>query len=229
VKPQIAAIIPAAGSGLRLAADDGATGPPKALRRLAGETLLRHAVHCIEHVADEIVVAAPSELVAQITAELAPIRKPVRVVVGGSTRQESVRRALGQVKGTAAFVLVHDAARPMVPPDVVDRVLAALTAGAVAVVPAVPVSDSLRQVGEEGASTALDRHRVRAVQTPQGFRAATLRAAHEQAPDEQATDDASLVERLGEPVTLVEGDLRGFKITRAIDLVVAESLARRQR
>ena len=96
-------------------------------------------------------------------------------------------------------------------------------------VPAIAVSDSLRQVAASGVNTPLDRHGVRAVQTPQGFRAETLRAAHEQLPHREATDDASLVELLGESITLVEGDIRGFKVTRAIDLMMAESLVERQR
>ncbi len=232
MSPHVAAIIPAAGSGQRLAADDEASSaqlPIKALRELAGETLLRHAIRCLEHVVDEIVVAAPAALVGRITADLEPLATPVRVVEGGSSRQQSVGLALDQVSAMADFVLVHDAARPLVPSDVADRVVAALTAGAFAVVPAVGLSDSLRQVGTDGVSAPLDRHGVLAVQTPQGFRAETLRAAHQHAPHQEATDDASLVELLGESVTVVEGDIRGFKITRAIDLVFAESLAEPQR
>lgn len=230
--PYVAAIIAAAGAGRRLTADvrpDEAVPPlPKALQSLGGEPMLRHAVRAVEDHVAEVVVAAPSALVA--VAQEAIASSPVRTVVvpGGATRQESVRRALDQVHHATDFVLVHDAARPLVPSAVVARVVTALQAGSAVVVPVVQVSDSLRWVVDDGDSTVLDRSRVRAVQTPQGFRLATLRAAHAAAGAAEVTDDASLAAGLGEQVTLVDGDVRGFKVTHALDVALAEVLLSRR-
>ena len=145
------------------------------------------------------------------------------VVPGGVTRQDSVRRALAALHPDVDLVLVHDAARPLTPPAVTDRVVAALHEGAQVVVPAIEVVDTLREVAGPTSRT-LDRAAIRAVQTPQGFRADVLRRAHEAADHDLATDDASMAERLGVPVVLVEGDARAVKVTRAADLLLAEAL-----
>lgn len=218
------AIIPAAGSGSRLAADDAVEGPAKALRRLGSEPLIRHAIRSVEHEVGRVVVVTAADLVDTVARALSDVRVPVVVVEGGATRQESVRRALAVVESSAEFVLVHDAARPLVPAAVTDRVVAALRAGADAVVPVVPVADTLRLVDGQGSSSLVDRTFMRAVQTPQGFTAGVLRRAHEMADAgaDLATDDASLVERLGVDVTLVDGHPAGFKITRLLDLQLAE-------
>jgi 2-C-methyl-D-erythritol 4-phosphate cytidylyltransferase len=122
-------------------------------------------------------------------------------------------------------VLVHDAARPLTPPEVVDRVIAALRAGADGAVPALPVSDTVKRVGPDGSiAETLDRGALRAVQTPQGFPVAILRealAAH--AGD--ASDCASMVEALGRDVVCVEGDELAFKVTTPADLARAQQLA----
>ncbi len=218
------AIIPAAGAGSRLAADEHFAGPPKALRRLGAETLIRHAIRSVEHAVDRVVVATSNDLLGVFSAELSGLPVPVDVIEGGSTRQESVRRALAAFDTSPDFVLVHDAARPLVPAAVTDRVLAALRTGARAVVPVVAVADTLRCIDADGTSSLVDRSSMRAVQTPQGFTLDVLRRAHAVVGGEAdvATDDASLAESLGVDVVLVDGDPAGFKVTRLLDLEIAE-------
>lgn len=230
MSPFVAAIVPAAGSGLRLAVDDAPAGEliepalPKALRPLAGISLLRRSVLVLQPYVAHVVVVAPAGWTSRAGAELAGLEVPALVVEGGGTRQESVRRGLGEVPPHADVVLVHDAARPLVPLQVVARVVEAVAAGAPAVVPCVPVADSLRMSDADGSTRALDRAGVLAVQTPQGFAAATLRRAHAAADASDATDDAGLVERLGVPVRTVTGDRLAFKITSSVDLLLAEQL-----
>lgn len=152
-----------------------------------------------------------------------------RIVVGGAERTDSVRAGLAAA-GDAELVLVHDAARPLTPAPMIERVVAALRAGASAVIPVLPVADTIKRVGPDGAVEAtVDRADLRAVQTPQGFTAAALRAAYDAAPGELATDDAGLVERAGGTVVTVPGDPLALKITTAFDLRVAEVLAQEQR
>jgi 2-C-methyl-D-erythritol 4-phosphate cytidylyltransferase len=142
------------------------------------------------------------------------------VVPGGETRSASVRAGLRAVPAEASTIVVHDAARPVPVPEVWDRVLAAVEAGADAAVPAVPVTDTLRAVG----GGTVDRSQLLAVQTPQAFRAGALRAAHDGEPE--GTDDASLVEARGGRVVVVDGDSRNIKVTTRVDLAVAELLCR---
>jgi len=148
-------------------------------------------------------------------------------VPGGATRQQSVHRGLQALADAPPeAVLVHDAARALTPPAVAARVLAAVRDGHRCVAPVVPLADTVRQVDEHGASAIVDRAQLRAVQTPQGFDYATLRRAHERAAGEgfEATDDVALCEFLGEPVWLIDGDPRAFKITTPFDLDVARGL-----
>ena len=127
-------------------------------------------------------------------------------------------------------VLVHDAARPLVPSDVVDRVATAVRSGSDAVIPTLGVVDTIKEVDAEGVvRTTLDRSRLHAVQTPQGFARAVLQRAHADSDGEDATDDAGLVERMGVTVTVVPGDEEAFKITRPLDLVLAEAILVRRR
>jgi len=142
-------------------------------------------------------------------------------VVGGATRSASVASGLDAVPADAAVVLVHDAARPLASAGLYRRVIEAVRSGADAVVPAVAVVDTIRSLG----GGTVDRDRLRAVQTPQGFRAGTLRAAHRAGGD--ATDDATLVEAVGGSVELVDGERTNLKITEPSDLDVAEALLRR--
>jgi 2-C-methyl-D-erythritol 4-phosphate cytidylyltransferase len=149
----------------------------------------------------------------------------VHVVVGGDTRTASVRAALAAAREHADVVLVHDAARPLTPPEVVARVLAALAAGAPAVVPVLPVVDTTVRVDADGVVTAdVPRAALRRVQTPQGFDRSTLIAAYAAAHGSAAefTDDASVVRAAGVPVHTVDGDERAAKITVAHDLALAE-------
>lgn len=143
------------------------------------------------------------------------------VVAGGATRSASVRAGLAAVPGGADVIVVHDAARPVPVPQVWDRVLAAVAAGADAAVPGVPVTDTLRAVG----GGTVDRARFISVQTPQAFRAAALRDAHRGGAD--GTDDASLVEAHGGRVVVVDGDPANIKITNRVDLALAELLCTR--
>jgi 2-C-methyl-D-erythritol 4-phosphate cytidylyltransferase len=184
--------------------------------------MLQRSVDALSAEVDQIVVAVPSEYVDRVT--LCESGAQVSIVAGGETRQQSVRRALAALSDSVTHVLVHDAARALVPPAVVRRVVAALESGATCVVPVVPVADSLRGVAPGGSNAALDRAAVRLVQTPQGFTVDALRRAHAAARTDLATDDATLVEALGEPVMLVGGDPLGFKITAPLDLLLAEAL-----
>ncbi|WIN00987.1 2-C-methyl-D-erythritol 4-phosphate cytidylyltransferase [Actinoplanes oblitus] len=216
----VAVVVPAAGAGVRLG-----PGAPKALRLLDGEPLLVHAVRRLAAAPSVrmIVVAAPPADVEAVHDLLAPVA-PVTVVPGGAERQESVAAALAVVPDEVAIVLVHDAARCLTPPSVVERVAAAVRAGADAVIPVLPVVDTIKEVGaDDTVLGTVDRSVLRAVQTPQGFRATVLRAAHRAAADLH-TDDAGAVEKLGRPVLCVPGSDLALKITRPIDLALATHL-----
>jgi 2-C-methyl-D-erythritol 4-phosphate cytidylyltransferase len=209
-------IVAAAGSGLRLGAD-----LPKALVPLAGRPLVCWAVDALRTggVA-EVVVAVPAEERAAFAAALGA---DVVLVDGGPTRTASVRAALAAV-GDADVVLVHDAARPLTPPDVVARVLVALAAGDPAVVPVLPVVDTTVMVDGDGRVTETpDRSALRRVQTPQGFHRAALVDAYAALDDDaEFSDDAAVVRAAGHPVTTVAGDERAAKVTVPHDLALAE-------
>ena len=214
-------IVAAAGSGLRLGAD-----LPKALVPLAGRPLVCWAVDALRAGgAADVVVTVPAAERAAFAAVLAP---DVVVVVGGATPTASVRAGLAVIGPDADVVLVHDAARPLTPPDVIARVLAALAGGARAVVPVLPVVDTVVAVDDDGAVTGtVPRAPLRRVQTPQGFDRATLVAAYV-ALEEGAehTDDAAVVRAAGVPVATVTGDERAAKVTVAHDLELAEMQVR---
>ena len=216
-------LVPAAGRGERLG-----PGSPKALRVLRGDPLLLHAVRRIaaaESVA-AIVVAAPAGAESAVRDLLAPAVGAVHLVVvaGGATREESVGLALAAAPAGHAVVLVHDAARCLCPPELADEVAAAVRGGHDAVVPVLPVSDTVKQVDGGGAVVATpDRATLRAVQTPQGFRREVLARAYEAAAaGDTWTDDASLVERYGTVVHTIPGREEAMKVTRPFDLLVAE-------
>ena len=227
---RIAAIVPAAGRGERLG-----PGAPKALRLLGGVPLLVHAVRALSsaRLVDVVVVAAPPDGVAEVRAVLDTHEIPaeVRVVTGGATRQDSVRLALEALPADVAAVLVHDAARPLAPSDLADDIANALLAGAAAVIPAMPVADTIKRVDESGyVVQTLPRQELYAVQTPQGFARSVLTEAHDAAVIDgfAGTDDASLVERLGVKVAVLPGYDDAFKVTRPSDLVHAEAVLRRR-
>ncbi|UFT00224.1 2-C-methyl-D-erythritol 4-phosphate cytidylyltransferase [Nocardia huaxiensis] len=197
---------------------------PKAFVHVGGSPMLTLAVQGLiaSGSVDEVVVMVPAELVDETRALLPVSPTPVHVVPGGAERTDSVRAGLDAAPD-AAFVLVHDAARALTPPALITRVVDALRAGALAVVPALPVSDTIKSVDAAGAVTGTpDRSGLRAIQTPQGFDAELLRAAY--ATGTQATDDAGLVELLGTTVQTVTGDAMAFKITTPLDLVLANTL-----
>ncbi|HEX2073199.1 MAG TPA: 2-C-methyl-D-erythritol 4-phosphate cytidylyltransferase [Geodermatophilus sp.] len=215
-------IVAAAGSGRRLGA-----GRPKALVPLGGRPLVCWAVDALRAGGvTEVVVAVPAVERAQFAAVLPDA---VRLADGGATRTASVRAALAAAGEGADAVLVHDAARPLTPPDVVARVLAALAAGARAVVPVLPVVDTTVVVDDVGVvRETLPRAALRRVQTPQGFALATLAEAYARlGAAADLTDDASAVRAAGVPVLTVEGDERAAKVTVAHDLALAEFQARR--
>jgi 2-C-methyl-D-erythritol 4-phosphate cytidylyltransferase len=214
----VAVIVPAAGAGVRLGG-----GVPKALRELAGVPLLVHAVRRLAAAASvgRVVVAAPPPSIDLVRSLLG---RDATVVAGGATRQESVALALRAVPDEFGIVLVHDAARALTPPALIDAVAAAVRDGQAAVIPVLPVVDTIKRVDAAGDVVAtVDRSELRAVQTPQGFRRDILVKAHAQALDDH-TDDAGMVEKLGLIVHCVPGSAYAMKITRPIDLIVAEAL-----
>ncbi|MGK5629260.1 2-C-methyl-D-erythritol 4-phosphate cytidylyltransferase [Streptomyces sp. URMC 123] len=236
--PRTAAVVPAAGRGVRLG-----PGAPKALRTLSGTPMLVHAVRAMarSRAVSVVVVVAPPDGAADVRRLLdghaLPGTTEILVVPGGETRQESVRLGLAALPADVDVVLVHDAARPLVPVETVDAVAAAVRAGAPAVVPALPLADTVKQVEPRAAGEpepvvgTPERARLRAVQTPQGFDRAVLDKAHATVVlgGEGATDDAGMVERLGVEVVVVPGHEEAFKVTRPLDLVLAEAVLARRR
>ncbi|MFE0136168.1 2-C-methyl-D-erythritol 4-phosphate cytidylyltransferase [Streptomyces sp. NPDC059037] len=230
-----AVVIPAAGRGVRLG-----PGAPKALRALNGTPMLIHAIRAMaaSRAVSLVVVVAPPDGAAEVKTLLddhaLPERTDFVVVPGGDTRQESVKLGLDALPPGIGVVLVHDAARPLVPVDTVDGVIEAVREGAPAVVPALPLADTVKQVepGEPGQPEPVvatpERARLRAVQTPQGFDRDILVRAHETVTD-NVTDDASMVEQLGLQVVVVPGHEEAFKVTRPLDLVLAEAVLARRR
>jgi 2-C-methyl-D-erythritol 4-phosphate cytidylyltransferase len=239
----VLALVPAAGDGARLGA-----GIPKALVPLGGVPLVVRAVRSLldSGSVDHVLVAVRENDVDQVVAMFAdaPVTAPpggsgrIEVVAGGADRCSSVAAALWHGASRcpeAHTVLIHDAARALTPPAMVTRLVKAVAEGADAVVPVLPLADTVKQVDSAGLVLATaDRSALRAVQTPQAFRPDLLRRAYRAAgydPDRPgplavATDDAGLVERIGAPVHTVPGDPLAFKITTSWDLRVAELLVR---
>lgn len=248
----VVALIAAAGRGTRLGAEI-----PKAYVQLRGRSLLERSVTAME----------TSEIVDHIGVIVSPDMEPharqllrghdVQFIHGAGERADSVWEGLNALSLIDATVLIHDAARALTPPGMIARVARAVLDGAPAVVPVLPVADTIKHVTDDGATVlgTPDRATLRAVQTPQGFDLATLRAANEKYfahadstatnssttaanpnttaqnpgtstahPGFTATDDASLMEWFGVPVTTVQGDPMAFKITTPIDLVLAERI-----
>lgn len=216
-------MIVAAGAGRRLGA-----GVPKAFVPLAGRPMVVHAVEAFRRATsiDYLVAVVPEEL-----ADSAPqlCGDDVVCVPGGAQRQESVSAGLDRCPPDVRVVAVHDAARPLVSPELIDRTVAALVPPWDAVAPGIPVVDTLKLVDSRRAvMRTVDRTGLWAVQTPQVAGRATLERVHARvAPSaDAATDDLSLIERAGGKVRLVEGDWRNLKVTAPGDLTVAEQLLR---
>ena len=201
-------VIVAGGSGLRF-------GSRKQFADLAGRSVLQRSVDAAASVSEGVVIVVPKDTVSDIEVTA---RADVRVVAGGQTRAESVRCGIAAVPADAAVLLVHDAARPLATPELFARVVAAVRAGSNAVIPTVAVADTIRHVD----GGVVDRSRLLAVQTPQGFDATTLRSAH--ASGGEATDDATLVEASGHSVETIEGEAENRKLTEPTDLVTATAL-----
>jgi 2-C-methyl-D-erythritol 4-phosphate cytidylyltransferase len=215
------AVLVAAGRGERLGSDR-----PKAFAKLGDRPLLAESLERLDRSdwVDSVVVVAPPEWEepAILLAEELGAGKVSASVTGGTTRADSVRIGVGEVPGDAAVVVVHDAARPLLPDEVLGRVISALGEGWDGAVPALPVADTLKR-GEGGAIVeTVDRTGLYAVQTPQAFVAEVLRRAL--VGDADASDCAGLVEAAGGRVKLVEGDRRLVKITTEADLAVAEAM-----
>jgi 2-C-methyl-D-erythritol 4-phosphate cytidylyltransferase len=220
------AVVVAAGRGDRLGLDR-----PKAFAKLNGRPLLAESLERLEasEWVESIVLVAPPdwEEPSILVAEEIGAGKVAACVPGGGTRAESVRAGVAEVEPDALVVLVHDAARPVLPEEVVERVLAPLGEGWDGAVPALPVADTLKRAAEDGSVVeTVDRAGLQAVQTPQAFLAPVLREALAGEPGE-ASDCAALVERRGGRILVVEGDRRLVKVTTQADLSFVESLLSR--
>lgn len=218
------AIIVAGGSGTRFGAE-----LPKQFLELGGKPILMRSIEAFANSGNcpvDVIVTLPSDQMDlwQRLCDRHGFSVPHRVVPGGETRWHSVKHALDSMGDVneVDIIAVHDGVRPMVTADVICRTIEAARRDGAAV-PVVALNDSVRQVVGE-ASHALDRSALRAVQTPQAFDARLLLGAYSLPYQPTFTDDASVVEQLGHPITLVEGDPHNLKITRPMDLALAEYL-----
>lgn len=217
------AVLVAAGRGERFGSDR-----PKAFAKLRGRVLLAESLERLERSdwIESIVIVAPAEWEEPsiLLAEELSAGKVSSCVTGGATRAESVRAGVAEVPGDVPVIVVHDAARPLLPEAVIERVITALGDGWDGAVPALPLADTIKRAGEDGAVVeTLDRSGLVAVQTPQAFAAAVLRSALG-GDLEPATDCAALVEARGGRVRIVDGDPRLLKVTTASDLALVETL-----
>lgn len=223
-RPRCTALVAAAGSSSRMG------GVDKLLQPLDGVPVLARTLTALQLAAgvDEIVIAAREEDILEFSqlCRTYGISKCSKVVRGGESRAHSVLLAALEASPEAELLAVQDGARPLVTPELIDRVIAA-AARCSAAVPAVPVKDTVKLSRQDGAvEETLERERLRAVQTPQVFEASLLKAALQSALEQGApvTDDASAVERLGKTVFLVDGGEENLKITTPLDLAVAEAI-----
>ena len=215
--PTSAAIIAGAGMGHRLGAEI-----PKALIQIDGVTLVERAFAALSPVVDEIVITAPAGYEEQFRVIVGDSAK---VITGGVLRSDSVNLALKSLSPTIKNVLVHDAARALATSDLASRVLSELEKGEAAVIPALNVIDTIKEVDRDGyVRNTPDRSILKAIQTPQGFSVDVLKRAHEASQD--ATDDAALVEALGIKVKTIAGEARAMKITNPEDIATAVTLLR---
>jgi 2-C-methyl-D-erythritol 4-phosphate cytidylyltransferase len=223
--PDVVAIVLAAGRGTRFGAEQ-----PKQYRMLAGAPVLLHAIRpfAVHPGVDRIVVVLPPDDAAAPPAWLADQCGPRLVVVsGGRERHDSVRAALAVLPEECTIVLVHDGARPFPAAAMIDAGIAAARQGRSSI-PALPIGDTIKRADDFGrVLSTVDRRGLWSAQTPQAFPRRVLERAHAAGQGEElhATDDAMLVERLGEPVELTPGSSRNLKVTTASDFLLAEWLA----
>ncbi len=215
-------VLVAAGKGQRLGADR-----PKAFANLAGRPLLAESLERLENCEwiEDIVIVAPEgwEEPAVLLAEELSASKVATCVPGGQTRAESVRAGVHEVAHAASLILVHDAARPLVSCELVDRLVRALEEGWDGAVPALGLTDTVKRGRGEAVVETVDRSDLYVVQTPQAFVADVLRGAVD-GPLEGATDCAGLVEASGGRIRLVPGDERLIKVTTSVELALVEAL-----
>jgi 2-C-methyl-D-erythritol 4-phosphate cytidylyltransferase / 2-C-methyl-D-erythritol 2,4-cyclodiphosphate synthase len=222
---QVTAIIAAAGDGRRMAA-----GVPKQFIEIGGLSLLQHSINAFCRVAriTDIIVVTRADAVEDVVRTISTGGRAAAVVAGGATRQESVAAAFDRVAPGSAYVLVHDAARPFVTPDLIERTLdAAIESGAA--IAALPARDTVKQAvasgGRSFVARTIPREEVYLAQTPQAFRRDILAAAVELGRRGTAgTDEAALAELAGSSIRLVDGDARNFKVTTASDLELSRGL-----
>jgi 2-C-methyl-D-erythritol 4-phosphate cytidylyltransferase len=219
------AIIAAAGSGTRMASDR-----PKQFLLLAGTPVIIHTLKVFEQcecIHEVILVLPPAESAGFLSlAGKHGLRKVARVVPGGVTRADSVKRGLLAIRAaTAEIVAVHDGVRPFVTTEEIDAVVAAAQTDGAAILVA-PVTDTIKQINDRRVVQTLDRGELRRALTPQCFRYELLREAYQQADvnDPSLTDESALVEKLGVPISVIEGSVRNIKITTMEDLVIAETI-----
>ena len=223
-RPRCAALVAAAGSSSRMG------GINKLLQPLDGMPVLARTLTALQlaEMVDEIIVATREEDLMEISdlCHTYGITKCTKVVCGGKTRAHSVMRAALEASPDTELLAVQDGARPLVTPQLIDRVIAVAVRCAAAA-PAVPLKDTIKKVKDGGAvDTTVDRETLRAVQTPQVFSAELLKAALQSAIDKEipVTDDCSAVEQLGKVVFLIDGEEENIKITTPSDLIIAEAL-----
>jgi 2-C-methyl-D-erythritol 4-phosphate cytidylyltransferase/2-C-methyl-D-erythritol 2,4-cyclodiphosphate synthase len=221
--PRFAVLIVAAGKGER-----AGTGLPKQYEPLAGQPMLRRTVQAFAALSSgqkcpiQVVIGQGQEDLATEALKGLDIAAPVP---GGSTRQESVRLGLEALaKDAPDFVLIHDAARPLISNKVIGAVVKALEAGADGALPMVAAADTLRRRDAQGRWTLVSRENLYRAQTPQGFVYAKIVAAHRAHASEDVTDDVALAELAGLKVDMVEGEEKNIKVTRKEDFALAESL-----
>jgi len=220
-----AVIVPCAGQGRRL----GGT-VAKQFLQVGDKPVLAYTLEALEShpKVEQIVLAVPAEWLERVEAEIIKaygLKKVSRLVPGGASRQESVARAIAALEDWQGMVLVHDGVRPLLEPDVIDRVVESVEKYGSGVA-ALPVTDTIKKADGQGfVQSTLSRENLWQVQTPQGFWLEELRLAHEKAKEKgiEATDDAALLEALGRKVRLVEGDIWNIKITYPQDIGLMEA------
>lgn len=224
--PYCSAIVAAAGTSSRM-------GENKLLLPLDGIPVLARTLQSLDgaELVDEIVIAAREEdlLAFGDLCKIYGITKPVKIVRGGATRLESVLAASLECREDAAYLAVHDGARPLVTPELIDGVIA-LAHRTNAAAPAVPVKDTVKVVRNGKVESTPDRDTLRAIQTPQAFDGPLLRAALQAAAEagEAVTDDCAAVERLGKEVYILDGSYENIKITTPEDMAMAEAILQRR-